>query len=114
MPLFSNNEKAFLQDAVGVYLQLAQQRLPAAEFDKHYRLAQQVAEKIETSDEGGPGGAVAKPRGISDEWFTNCCQSCDKLASGGKCLDKITEKYPGKCDPIIKYERRKPPSKPAA
>lgn len=108
MPLFSDMEKEILQNALTVFLQLNQQRMPAADFEKLYRLIQPLIEKIETAEEGGAGaGAEAKPRGISDEWYQSCCRACDKLAPGGRCLDKITEKYPGKCDPVLKYEREK-------
>ena len=40
------------------------------------------------------------------EWYKNVCKTCDKLGPTG-CLDKVTEKFPGKCDPILHYEREK-------
>ena len=106
MPLFNDAEKALLQEAVALYLQLGQQRFPQGEFEKIYQIAQELMAKIETAGED-PGGRDGKPRGISDEWFKHCCRKCDKLAPGGKCQDKITEKFPGKCDPILIYERAK-------
>ncbi len=93
---------------MSLFLQLNQQRLPPADFEKLYAAAQQLIEKIETAEEGGGGDGDTKPRGISDEWFQHCCRTCGKLAPGGRCTEKITEKYPGKCDPIILYERQKP------
>lgn len=106
MSLFTAEEKSFLQESLSIYLQLMQQRIPPQEFETRYALAQSVAEKIESAEAGG-GTPSNKPKGITDEWFDNCCKTCDKLAPGGKCLDKITEKYPGKCDPILMYERNK-------
>ncbi len=106
MSLLSDEEKAFLQEAVNVYLQLVQKRVPREQLEKYLEFAEGVMEKIEHAGSGAKESG--KPRGISDEWFENCCTTCDKLAPGGKCMDKITEKYPGKCDPIIMYERSKP------
>jgi hypothetical protein len=108
MSLLTNEEKAFLQEAVNVYLQLVQQKLPRDQVQKYLEFAEGIIDKLEQADAGGEGTGQNKPRGISDEWFQKCCQACDKLAPGGRCLDKITEKFPGKCDPIILYERAKP------
>jgi len=109
MPLLTNDEKALLQDAISIYLQLIQQKMGPAEAEKFYGVAQQLVQKLEDAEAGGaPAGGVKKPRGISDEWFEHCCRSCDKFSPAGQCLDKITEKYPGKCDPILIYERNKP------
>ena len=108
MALFTDIEKALLQDALSLYLQLTQQRFPKTEFEKQYRLVQSLVDKIESANEGGPTDGPAKPRGISDEWYENCCLHCPMLSPNGTCTDKITEKFPGKCDPIIKYERGKP------
>ena len=106
MPLFSDEEKAILQQALSMYVQIIQQRYPQQEVEKVLETAQGILEKAMSPDEGGAAPA-AKPRGISDEWFESCCKQCEKLDAGGKCLDKITEKFPGKCDPILKYERKK-------
>lgn len=108
MALLEEEEKRFLQEALGVYLQLVQQRLPREQVAGYLEMAQTVLEKIDLADSGN-GSAVPsqKPKGISDEWFESCCIKCDKLAPGGRCNDKITEKFPGKCDPILLYERAK-------
>ncbi|MBL8028396.1 MAG: hypothetical protein JNL74_18370 [Fibrobacteres bacterium] len=107
MALFTDEEKQFLQEALGVYLQLVQQRISREQAAPYLEMAQNVLEKVDLADGAGGGTPSEKPRGISDEWFQACCLSCDKLAPGGKCNDKITEKFPGKCDPIILYERAK-------
>ncbi len=108
MSLFTNEEKQFLQEALGVYLQLIQQRVPRNQAAAYLEMAQTVLEKVDLAgDRGTATGETEKPRGISDEWFNACCKNCDKLAPGGRCTDKITEKFPGKCDPIILYERAK-------
>jgi hypothetical protein len=107
MALFTDEEKQFLQEALGVYLQLVQQRISREQAAAYLEMAQNVLEKVDLADGAGNATPSEKPRGISDEWFQACCLTCDKLAPGGKCTDKITEKFPGKCDPIILYERAK-------
>lgn len=108
MSLFSPEEKRFLQEALSVYLQLVQQRISREQAAGYLDLAQSLMDKVEGAEaDGTPGASSEKPRGISDEWFENACLTCDKLAPGGRCLDKITEKFPGKCDPILIYERNK-------
>jgi hypothetical protein len=69
-------------------------------------MAQGVIRKLDSVGAGGEDGRGNKPGGISDEWYDNVCLSCDKLGMGG-CEDKVTLKFPGKCDPILHYERAK-------
>lgn len=111
MPLFNEDEKGLLSEALGLYAQLVQQRAPREQAARVVELAQALLDKIETAEAGGGDSPSKKPRGISDEWFAKCCLACPQLAPGGRCLDKITEKFPGKCDPIILYERAKPVKK---
>jgi hypothetical protein len=100
----STEEKGLLQEAVKVYLQLVSRQLPPQHVQKVAQIAESALQKLEYV--GGGKGAAGKPAGISDEWFTNVCKTCDKL-NGSICTDKVTEKYPGKCDPILHYERDK-------
>lgn len=107
MSLFTEEEKALIQDALGLYAQVIQQRAPRDQVARIVEMAQALLEKIDSADAGGGAAPSQKPRGISDEWFQKCCLTCASLAPGGRCSDKITEKFPGKCDPIILYERAK-------
>jgi hypothetical protein len=107
MPLFSDMEKEILQNALSVFLQLNQRQMAAGDFEKLYALSQRLMEKIDSAGEGAGGGPGGRPRGISEEWYEQCCRACQNLSPDGRCLDKITEKYPGKCDPILRYERGK-------
>lgn len=43
-----------------------------------------------------------KPAGVSDEQFERVCLNCDKYEH--KCKDIVAMKFPGKCDPILKYK----------
>ena len=108
MPLFNDMEKNILQNALSIFLQASQRQMAPGDFEKIYAVSQGLMEKIDSAGEvpagGGPG---ARPRGITEEWYENCCKTCPNLAPDGRCLDKITEKFPGKCDPILKYGREK-------
>ena len=97
-------EKSIIEEALGVYLQILSRQAPPAQVQQIAQVAQGIVQKLATLGSGGPGGN--KPSGISDEWYKKVCKSCDKLSPTG-CTDKVTEKYPGKCDPILHYERIK-------
>jgi len=101
----SAEEKGMIEEALGVYLQIISRQVPAAQVQQLAQVAQDIVKKLNTiGSSGGPNGN--KPEGISDEWYKNVCRTCDKLSATG-CTDKVTEKYPGKCDPILHYERNK-------
>jgi hypothetical protein len=101
---FSNEEKSLVTEALQVYLQLVARQMKPAQVQTLAVLAQGIVEKLETAGSMAKNGG--KPAGISDEWFKKVCHTCDKLTPSG-CIDKVTVKYPGKCDPILKYENEK-------
>jgi hypothetical protein len=101
----SNEEKGIIEEALGVYLQIVARQLPPQQVQQVAAVAQGIVRKLDTLNSGG-GKNGNKPAGISDEWYKNVCLSCDKLSPAG-CTDKVTEKFPGKCDPILHYEREK-------
>jgi len=101
----TNEEKGLIEEALTVYLQLVARQVPPQQVQQLAAVAQGIVKKLDNlGGDSSPGGN--KPTGISDEWYENVCLSCDKLGPGG-CMDKVTEKYPGKCDPILHYERAK-------
>jgi len=101
----NNEEKAIIEQALSYYVQIIAQQAPKAQVQKIVQIAQGIINKLDSV--GGAGGTQGrKPNGITDEWFTNVCENCDKLSDSG-CSDKVTEKFPGKCDPILHYERDK-------
>ncbi len=100
----SQEEKSLVQEAIQVYLQIVSRQMPQAHVQKIVQIAEGAIKKIETLDAGGKGGG--KPMGITDEWYKHVCKTCDKLSASG-CEDKVTEKFPGKCDPILHYEQNK-------
>jgi hypothetical protein len=100
----SNEEKMLVQEALNVYLQLMAQQMPQKQVQQFAKVAENILKKLDSPANGGKNGN--KPAGISDEWYKNVCLECDKLSPSG-CTDKVTEKFPGKCDPILHYENKK-------
>ncbi|MDR0306875.1 MAG: hypothetical protein LBI42_08580 [Chitinispirillales bacterium] len=101
----TNEEKGLIEEALSVYLQLVARQVPPQQVQQIAAAAQGIVKKLDRIG-GAQTDGSNKPAGISDEWYKNVCLSCDKLDPGG-CMDKVTEKYPGKCDPILHYERGK-------
>jgi len=102
----TNEEKGLVEEALAVYLQLVSQQLPKQQVQQVAMMAQGIINKLDNLGAGGGAGVSNKPAGISDEWFEKVCKSCDKMTPAG-CEDKVTLKFPGKCDPILHYERAK-------
>ncbi len=99
----SKEEKGLISEALQVYIQLAGQQMSQQQTQQIAQVVQGIMKKLDTL---GQGGAGKKPAGITDEWYKQVCKKCDKLGPEG-CKEKVTEKYPGKCDPILKYEHQK-------
>lgn len=100
----TQEEKGLVEEALSVYLQLVSQQVPPQQVQQLAAVAQGIIGKLDNV--GGDGKSSNKPAGISDEWFENVCATCDNLGAMG-CEDKVTLKFPGKCDPILHYEREK-------
>jgi hypothetical protein len=101
----TNEEKTLVEEALQVYIQLVARQMPQQQVQQIARIAQGIITKLDSVG-GGAGPRGNRPEGISDEWYKKVCQKCDKLSSSG-CTDKVTVKFPGKCDPILKYENEK-------
>lgn len=102
----TNDEKVLIEEALNVYLQVVARQMGPGQAQQLAAVAQGVLAKLDTVGSGGGGRTGNKPNGISDDWFDHVCKTCDKLSPSG-CTDKVTEKFPGKCDPILHYEREK-------
>ncbi|MDG5815125.1 hypothetical protein QA601_08550 [Chitinispirillales bacterium ANBcel5] len=101
----TSEEKGIIEEALSVYVQIVSRQVPPQQVQQLAAVAQGIVKKLDQVGSGAQKGAN-KPAGISDEWFKNVCSSCEKLEASG-CSDKVTEKFPGKCDPILHYERDK-------
>ncbi len=110
MAVLSEEEKDLIAQSLQMYLQQASMQLPQASVNQLVMVCKGIITKLDQLEAGGgPGGktkANQPPPGISEEWFEKVCQTCTFLSATG-CTDKITAKFPGKCDPILKYERSK-------
>jgi hypothetical protein len=102
----TNEEKSLVEEALQVYIQLVARQLPQQQVQQIAQVAQGVVAKLDSVGSGVGGAKGNKPAGITDEWYKKVCQKCDKLSPSG-CTDKVTAKFPGKCDPILKYENEK-------
>ncbi len=105
----SEEEKDLVAQALQLYLQQASMQLPPASVQQLVGVAKGIISKLDHLEDAGTGGrnkANQPPPGISEDWFAKVCQTCPNLSPTG-CTDKITVKFPGKCDPILKYERAK-------
>ena len=100
----SPEEKALIQEAIQVYLQIVARQAPQQQLKHILQIAENAIKKLDSI--GSEKGKGNKPAGITDDWFNKVCKNCDKLGSNG-CADRVTEKFPGKCDPILHYERNK-------
>ncbi len=100
----TSEEKTLINEALQIYLQIIARQLPPQQVQHFAKMAEGVVKKLDSLGNSPKSGN--KPAGITDEWFKNVCKKCDKLGPSG-CLDKVTEKFPGKCDPILHYEREK-------
>jgi hypothetical protein len=103
---FSEEEKDLVVQSLQFYLQQAGAQLPPQAVQQLMGMAKGIVAKLDQPGAGAsPGGAA--PPGITPEWFEAVCKTCPSLTPGG-CSDPVTAKYPGKCDPILLYERSKP------
>jgi hypothetical protein len=108
----SEEEKDLVAQSLQLYLQQASMQLPPQSVNQLVTIAKGIITKLDHLEPAGAGGAAGRrksndpPPGISEEWFEKVCQTCPNLTATG-CADKITVKFPGKCDPILKYERSK-------
>ena len=100
----SSDEKAIVEEALQIYVQVLARQAPPAQVQQIAQIAKGIIQKLDSAGGGGKQGA--KSPGITDEWFNKVCKTCDKLGPDG-CTDKVTEKYPGKCDPILHFENKK-------
>ncbi len=102
---FTEEEKDLVVQSLQFYLQQAGAQLPPQAVQQLMTMAKSIVSKLDQPVASAPS-AGEPPPGISREWFDNVCATCPQLTATG-CADKITAKFPGKCDPILIYERGK-------
>lgn len=101
--MLNQNERDLLNHMANVYMAVAKQDLPP---ENVQQLTQVVAGIFKKIDDMMNGTTSSRPEGITEEWFEGVCKACEAL-NGNKCTNTITAKFPGKCDPILKFESQK-------
>lgn len=99
-------EKELVSRALQLYAQMIGQQYGPAEMQALIPMIKDILKKL---DQVGSAPSVAgkPPHGISQEWFDSVCSNCDKAGGSTGCTDPVTAKFPGKCDPILRWERAK-------
>ena len=101
---FNPDEKQMIKEALSLYIQYAGQQVAPTQLEQLAEIVRTIITKLDTEE--SEDGERVKPAGISDEWFENVCSKCENLSPSG-CSDPVTAKFPGKCDPILKFEMNK-------
>jgi len=105
--MFTKEEKTLVGEALKLYAQMIGQQYGPAEMQAMIPAIKDILTKMDKAAAGGTSRtSTIAPVGISEEWFQSVCQSCSKLGPSG-CEDPVTAKWPGKCDPILTWERSK-------
>lgn len=101
-------EKELVARSLQLYAQMIGSQYGPAEMQAMLPMVKGILKKL---DDVGSGSAAPKagvaPVGVSDEHFHAVCSICPKSGGPTGCQDPVTVKFPGKCDPILTYERNK-------
>jgi hypothetical protein len=102
--ILNDEEKQIMINALRVYGQIAKQQMTPDVYATVVVKVGSLSKKIK--EDGTPIVDVCPPGLTEEQWTSVCKLLCDKFIDG-KCTDPIAKKYPGKCDPILKFERQK-------
>lgn len=94
----TDKQKRIILESLKYYSQLVKQRLQPQQANEILPEIKNIYEEITADDK-----VEHKPVGVTDEQFESVCRSCDQFTN--KCKNVVAQKYPGKCDPILIYER---------
>jgi hypothetical protein len=100
------DEKELVSRALQLYAQMIGQQYGPGEMQALVPVIKDILRKLD--EVGSAAAAPGKlPFGISQEWFDAVCATCPKAGGPSGCQDPVTAKFPGKCDPILTWERKK-------
>ena len=105
--MFTKDEKALVGDALKLYAQMVGSQYGPSEMQALLPVFKDILAKMETAGSAVSAAPGLAPAGISEEWYQAVCLACPKLGPSG-CQDPVTAKWPGKCDPILTWERSRP------
>ena len=101
-------EKELVARSLQLYAQMIGSQYGAAEMQAVVPMIKGILKKLDDVGTGaGSPKAGAAPHGVSEEHFHAVCSVCAKSGGPTGCQDPVTAKFPGKCDPILTYERNK-------
>lgn len=101
-------EKELVARSLQLYAQMIGSQYGAAEMQAVVPMIKGILKKLDDAETGGGAGkANAAPHGVTEEHFKSVCSTCPKSGGPTGCQDPVTAKFPGKCDPILTYERNK-------
>lgn len=100
------DEKELVSRALQLYAQMIGQQYGPAEMQALIPMIKDILKKLDQVGTA-PAAAGKPPHGITQEWFDAVCMDCPKAGGPTGCTDPVTAKFPGKCDPILTWERRK-------
>lgn len=101
-------EKELVARSLQLYAQMIGSQYGPAEMQAAMPMIKGILKKLDDVGTGtGAPKAPTAPIGISEELFKVVCSTCPKLGGPTGCSDPVTVKFPGKCDPILTYERNK-------
>ena len=98
-------EKELVAQSLQMYAQMVGSKYGPQEMQAMIPVIKGILKKLDQV--GGSAAPGAAPAGISEEWFQNVCMACPKVGGPSGCQDPVTTKFPGKCDPILTWERNK-------
>lgn len=94
----TDKQKRIILESIKVYSQLVKQRVQPQQANDILLEIKNIYKEFEADDK-----VEHKSVGVTDEQFENVCKNCDQFSN--KCNNVVAQKYPGKCDPILIYER---------
>ena len=98
-------EKELVARSLQMYAQMVGSQYGPQEMQALVPVIKGILKKLDDVGAAMPAGAA--PAGVTDDWFRNVCVSCPKSGGPTGCQDPVTAKFPGKCDPILNWERNR-------
>jgi hypothetical protein len=96
----TTEEKQIVSAALQLYVRVAKQSASLVQMAPLLTHVKAIVAKLSSPDDVE---MTERPVGITDELFETVCKSCQKYKN--RCTDEVAMKYPGKCDPILRYVR---------
>lgn len=100
------DEKELVSRALQLYAQMIGQQYGPAEMQALVPVIKEILKKLDQVG-SAPASVGKPPHGITQDAFDAVCANCEKAGGPTGCTDPVTAKYPGKCDPILTWERAK-------